>query len=438
MRKRWILIFQATCLAPPVCAQIVWTPYEGNPVITPSFDTESLAMYRPSVVKWKGHYHLWYGKLWQQTRWIAYTRSEDGLAWDNSPPQGFDNAVIGPSGDENAFDEFEATHGSVIVDGDTLKMWYSGGGRDGSSIGFAWSLDGTTWTKEAGPAGGGSVLDAETDGAGAQVLTFPTATKVDDTYHLYYVRYYPAASILGYETRLGYARSSDGLNWAVVAGSGTNGAVVDLGESGAFDEYAVQWPAVLHNGTEFELWYQGLGRAFDQVVPRIGCARSNDGVSWQKIPDPSSEAGECFRSLAQPAVILDDDVYKMWYTLSASGQSGDVVQYATSQKTGTGVEDNEAPASVGPLLIYPNPAPSEVRMIFSLTDPARLHLEIHDVLGRNLDRIDLGRPGPGEHRVVWGGVDAGGNRLPTGAYILTLHNLDTGVRSPGEIVHIVR
>jgi hypothetical protein len=418
----------------PAPAQIEWTPYENNPVIDASFDIESQAIYRPSVVFWQGRYHMWYGKLWQQRRWVAYATSEDGITWELA-----DNAILGPSSREDTFDQLDATYASVVLDGDTLKMWYAGRGNTDNGIGYAWSTNGYDWTKVAGDAGQNSVLNPATDGTGASILTLPTVVKHEGVFHMWYGRSRPATTVIDYEMRLGYAISSDGLHWQVISGNGTNGSVLDLGEQGAFDEFAVQWPATLHNGTEFEMWYQGVGiHPTFGLVPRIGCARSLDGVEWTKVSDSAAEAGECFRTLGQPSVILEDDVYKMWYALSGLESGGDVVRYATSIKTSTSIEQNEIPALAGSFNIYPNPTQNQAHVRFSLARSSRVGMEVRDLLGREVQTINLGHQSPGEHIVTWAGADSGGASVPSGAYIVSIVDRDTGARSTGGIVHIVR
>ncbi|MGA7306563.1 MAG: FlgD immunoglobulin-like domain containing protein [Rhodothermales bacterium] len=438
MKRFLLILIVMVARFAPVAGQIAWTPYENNPVISSDFDTESQSMYRPSVIKWQGKYHMWYGKFWQNTRWMAYTTSDDGISWSNkfgnSPPT-FDNAVLGPSANEGAFDELEATHGSVILDGDTLKMWYSGSGYKASGIGLAWSLDGYTWTKVSGPAAGGSVVDLAMDGAGAAALTHPTVIKHDDVYHMWYAR---AKTEL--DAVIGYARSNDGKTWQVISGSGTQGAVLDYGAVGDFDRFALFFPSALYNGDHFEMWYQGLGLdvAGASIVPRVGCARSDDGVSWQKIAGEPNEAGECFRSYAQPFVMIDDGQYKMWYALSAQGNNGDTISYATSGEVGTAAELRELPARASTLEIYPNPTSSRVSIRFSSQQQGAHILEVRDMLGRIVSRVDLGIRSAGEQAAVWNGADLRGAKVPAGAYLLSVANTSTGERLTAGIVQIVR
>ena len=421
----------------PAAAQIDWTPYEGNPVIATEFDIESQDIYRPSVVKWNGRYHMWYGKFWLQTRWVAYTTSADGIAWSNTPPL-FDNAVLGPTETPGAFDEIEATYGSVILDGDTLKMWYAGRATDMNGIGLAWSTDGSAWTRVPGPAGGESVLDPTADATGAAVVTLPAVIKHGETYHMWYVRITPAASILEFESRIGYARSPDGVSWQVISGPGQNGAVIDLGTGDDFDATAILYPAVIHNGEMFEMWYQGVGPdRFAGLVSRVGCARSADGVSWDKVSGSHADAGACFNSLAQPFVLLEDGVYKMWYALSAAHPNDDVVMYATSGESPTTVEGNEIPTLAGGLEIYPNPTVAYANVRFELKQTSAVTLEVYDLLGRLITQNRLGTRAAGDQLATWNRLDARGAPVPAGAYVVSIVNSSTGERAAAGIVHVL-
>jgi hypothetical protein len=297
--------------------------------------------------------------------------------------------------------------------------------------------------KVAGPAAGGSVLEPSLDGADALYITHPTVVKVNDVYHMWYVRLKVAgSSVLGYEARLGYARSLDGFSWQVIPGNGANGAVVDLGSAGAFDGYAVQWPAALYNESDgyFELWYQGVGPNPDRFGPplvRVGCARSDDGITWQRMADPQAQAGECFRSLAQPSVLLEDGLYKMWYALSATGENDEVVMYATSSKTTTAVERPEAPTLVGGFEIYPNPTVAHANVRFDLKRRTELALEVRDLLGRLILRDNIGMRAAGDQLATWDRLDARGAPVPAGAYVVSIVNSFTGERAAAGIVHVL-
>ncbi|KAA3619566.1 MAG: T9SS C-terminal target domain-containing protein [Calditrichaeota bacterium] len=125
--------------------------------------------------------------------------------------------------------------------------------------------------------------------------------------------------------RIGYATSTDGLNWIKDA---TN-PVLGLGAAGTFDSINLWLPAVLFDGSQYEMWYSG-----GLTASGIGFATSPDPVSWSR---PGSgpvlakgSSGAWDESYAfRPVVLRSDTLYHMWYTgRSASDlwQTG----YATS------------------------------------------------------------------------------------------------------------
>jgi predicted GH43/DUF377 family glycosyl hydrolase len=97
-----------------------------------------------------------------------------------------------------------------------------------------------------------------------------------------------------------------------------------------WDGLHVQKPSVLHDTSDYKIWYDG---AIIDGNAQVGLARSKDGVSWKKFPrnpvligspDTWDASGE-----HAPFVMKDGDLYKMWY----EGSDGNVRQlgYATSR-----------------------------------------------------------------------------------------------------------
>lgn len=92
--------------------------------------------------------------------------------------------------------------------------------------------------------------------------------------------------------------------------------VLELGPRGAWDERAVADPYVIRFGDDFYLFYLGEDRARRQ---RLGVARSRDGIRWQKLrTNPVLELGErgAFDEvgLGEPAVWASHGWYWMLYT----------------------------------------------------------------------------------------------------------------------------
>ncbi|MBD3289182.1 T9SS type A sorting domain-containing protein [candidate division KSB1 bacterium] len=116
--------------------------------------------------------------------------------------------------------------------------------------------------------------------------------------------------------RIGYAISSDGVNWMKDAIN----PVLDVGAPNTFDSINLWLPYVLFNGTNYEMWYSG-----GLTSSGIGYATSSDPVSWiRQSASPVLDKGasgawdDSYAFL--PVVLQSDTLYQMWYTgRSASG-----------------------------------------------------------------------------------------------------------------------
>ncbi len=108
--------------------------------------------------------------------------------------------------------------------------------------------------------------------------------------------------------------------------------VLEAGDPGAWDQGGVVSGAVLFDGSTYHMWYAGL-RTIPPVWPDadIGYAWSQDGVTWNRHPDPVLVRDGTWDSagICPGAVVWDGALYHMWYvggTSSSFTQTG----YATS------------------------------------------------------------------------------------------------------------
>jgi len=87
-----------------------------------------------------------------------------------------------------------AAQGWVTADNDTFKMWYWGlnptvGENALNSIGYAWSVDGSNWTRVTGPGALGSVYDPDmADLPDSSGVAMPCVVKDGDTYHMWHAQ----------------------------------------------------------------------------------------------------------------------------------------------------------------------------------------------------------------------------------------------------------
>jgi len=90
--------------------------------------------------------------------------------------------------------------------------------------------------------------------------------------------------------------------------------VLGLGEPGAWDDLALDFPAVVPMGAGYLMLYGGID---GNETTRIGVATSDDGIRWQKDPEPVLVADSCgkpgARYAAGPRLISTDGGYLLLF-----------------------------------------------------------------------------------------------------------------------------
>jgi len=210
-----------------------WTKSGSNPVLGVGDPGEWDELFRGIVACMKdgGTYKIWYSGgsagPWQ----IGYATSSDGITWNLHGG----NPVL-PVGAAGSWDEQEVSYPAVIKDGGTYKMWYMGcdAGYGTCSIGYATSTDGVTWAKH----GGNPVLTSTTGEWDDGDLWGVAVIKSGDTYEMWYRS----------NDQIGLATSSDGIAWTKYAGN----PVLTEG----WDSAGVSGASVLLDGSTYKMWVQ--------------------------------------------------------------------------------------------------------------------------------------------------------------------------------------
>lgn len=70
---------------------------------------------------------------------------------------------------------------------------------------------------------------------------------------------------------------------------------------------------------------------------------------------------------------------------------------------------------------YPNPFNSMTKIEFSVDQKSRTVIEIFDILGRRVRRLDFGVLSPGLHGVVWDGLNDSAREVSSGVYCYALY-----------------
>ncbi len=266
--------------------------YPQNPVFGPgaagSWEQSNInyvdVIYDASV------YKMWYAGCTGNNCDIGYATSPDGIAWTRYAGNPVLNATAGA---------WDANVGNprVIHDGGLYKMWYSGDNLAGSiRLGYATSPDGIHWTKySANP------VFAATQSWEAGAITAPVIVHGS----LGYTMWFAGEGTSG-AWSIGYATSTDGINWTAYAGNPILSASLPYEASNLFPM------TVLQGATGYELYY-GCG------YPGHEChATSSDGIAWTRDPlypvlSPGLPGTWDSTSVGDFKVLVSGSRRMMWY-----------------------------------------------------------------------------------------------------------------------------
>ncbi len=252
---------------------------------------DSVDVLNPSVVRRDGRYWNLYSGFDGRTWHTGLAVSDDGLTWSKQ------GRVLSP--DPSSWEGgYIAANGSALSrNGETL-YWYQAG--DPPRIGLARSTDGRDWRKLSRP-----VLETGPRGSWDERGTAdPYVIAVDGGFYMYYLGVDRAR-----RQRLGVARSVDGVAWEKLRSN----PVLELGESGAFDEAGLGEPAVWGAAGRYWMLYTGRDRG---EIRRIGLAVSDDGVRWSRFPAVPVLAGtEAWNDkvVCDPSVEPGPDGVRVWF-----------------------------------------------------------------------------------------------------------------------------
>jgi predicted GH43/DUF377 family glycosyl hydrolase len=208
--------------------------------------------------------------------------------------------------------------------GSTYYLWYSGTSEDGSrsALFLATSANGTIWAR----ANGGSPVLQGNAGAFDQDGVYGADVVYDASNPTapFQMWYSGRAGVFG---GIGYAASSDGVHWSKYPSSAAPAPVVTHGLPGSADSFAAADPTVLHDGSVWKMWYT----ADDSSKKRIAYATSPNGVTWSKggkviaPEDAGTNANIRFGAFA-PTVWKTGSTYSMLLTGRKLVSGGDVFQ----------------------------------------------------------------------------------------------------------------
>ena len=227
-------------------------------------------------------------------------------------------------GDRVDWDYFCAADCSVLKDGNTYKMWYTGSGQTEIDevirvrIGYAYSSNGINWTKYGNnPVLGPTPSEWDCVGIETVSVIIDDDAPLSERYKMWYAG---VGEFSGGLYKFGYAYSSDGINWVKYE----NNPILEAGPSNSWESGSPEGPTVIKddNGV-FKMWYGGVDTVNNGQLTdyrsNIGYAWSVDGKSWEKYPDNpvllTGNWGKWDAAVIQdPFVMKMDGIYYMWYS----------------------------------------------------------------------------------------------------------------------------
>jgi predicted GH43/DUF377 family glycosyl hydrolase len=156
----------------------------------------------------------------------------------------------------------------------------------------------------------------------ADYVSTPRVLYNDSSYRMWY-----QGGVSGVN-QIGYATSSDGINWV------KHGIVLTAGPDGGWDSSSIGLGSVLWNGTAYLMWYTGTN-GVTHPGGAIGLAVSEDGLNWVRYSDnpvlTPSALGSDQKYIAAPYIVRLQLTYNMWYTgKSAASPKVNKILHATS------------------------------------------------------------------------------------------------------------
>jgi predicted GH43/DUF377 family glycosyl hydrolase len=127
---------------------INWTKDSHNPVLDVggSGEWDDVWLGCPSVLFDGSTYHMWYNAWNGDFPDVVRIGHSTALHPDSTWTKDQNNPVL-DRGSFNSWDYPRADEPNVIFDGTIFHMWYLGGELFPSCVGYAWSTDGSNWTK---------------------------------------------------------------------------------------------------------------------------------------------------------------------------------------------------------------------------------------------------------------------------------------------------
>lgn len=139
-----------------------------------------------------------------------------------------------------------------------------------------------------------------------------------DTYRIWY------SGHNGSNYRILYADSTDGKTW------GNFTQALDLGNITPYDDAAVRFPTVIKIGIFYKMWYSGIGGPDGIAIIYCDSTNGADWLNHEVVVNAGDQGTYDASGSWSPTVMLDEGIYKMWYSGINAGLTGGGIIYCDS------------------------------------------------------------------------------------------------------------
>lgn len=417
LNRLWIIAIVLALWVGQAAGQYTWTKDARNPVLSGVNGTWSANVFNPCVLfnPDSARYEMWFSATpgpqsdptWRPYS-VGFAVSNDGIHWAMYP-----SPVLSPG--PGTWDSFTTDAPQVLRENGHYKMWYSSytGNTLVGYLGYATSPDGIHWTKYSGnPIFG--------PGTAAWEAAGPYSASVvpkQGGYKMWYDGYNLPITM----SKIGYAESSDGVNWIRDT---VNNPVLSVGGPGQWDDAIVGQPNVVGIGDSLYMWYVGNQGGSGGWT---GLAVSKNGITnWTRCPSnpvlvPGGAGTWDAQRTCVGTLLRVGDTLHMWYdgwrTPFTSYQYS--IGHATSPVVVTAIAMDDGKGSIpGAFLLaqnYPNPFNPNTNIKFELPKSSVVRLSVFDMLGREVSVLVNDRRNAGVHEVRFSG-----SNLASGVYFYRL------------------